>query len=29
MKPDFCEYCNAPLEDGEKLVTVFRHRRCW
>lgn len=27
MKSDFCEYCNAPLEGGEKLVTVYRHRQ--
>jgi YgiT-type zinc finger domain-containing protein len=27
MKEDFCEYCNAPLPDDEKLVTVYRHRR--
>lgn len=26
MEYDFCEYCNAPLTDGEKLVTVYRHR---
>lgn len=27
MEKDFCEYCNADLPDGEKLVTVYRHRR--
>ena len=27
MAQDFCEYCNAPLPDDEKLVTVYRHRR--
>ena len=27
MEKDFCEYCNATLPDGEKLVTVYRHRR--
>lgn len=27
MEKDFCEYCNAPLPDVEKLVTVYRHRR--
>lgn len=27
MGRDFCEYCNAPLEGSEKLVTVYRHRR--
>jgi YgiT-type zinc finger domain-containing protein len=27
MQPDFCEYCNAPLEGSEKSVTVYRHRR--
>ncbi len=27
MEKDFCEYCNAALPDGEKLVTVYRHRR--
>jgi len=27
MKSDFCEYCNAPMERGEKLVTVYRHRK--
>lgn len=26
MEYDFCEYCNAPLTEGEKLVTVYRHR---
>jgi YgiT-type zinc finger domain-containing protein len=26
MKPDSCEYCNAPLGVAEKLVTVYRHR---
>lgn len=26
MMPDFCEYCNAPLDGNEKLVTVYRHR---
>jgi YgiT-type zinc finger domain-containing protein len=24
---DFCEYCNAPLPEIEKLITVYRHRR--
>ena len=27
MEPDFCEYCNAELTAGEKLVTVYRHRK--
>ena len=27
MRTDFCEYCNAPLENAEKLVTVYRHRK--
>ncbi len=27
MKMDFCEYCNAPLGDHEKPVTVYRHRK--
>ncbi len=27
MEQDFCEYCNAPLPEGERLVTVYRHRR--
>lgn len=27
MERDFCEYCNAALPGGEKLVTVYRHRR--
>jgi len=27
MKQDFCEYCNAILPTGEKLVTIYRHRR--
>jgi len=27
MEQDFCEYCNAPLADTEKLVTVYRHCR--
>ena len=27
MEQDFCEYCNALLPEGEKLVTVYRHRR--
>lgn len=27
MEKDFCEYCNATLPDGVKLVTVYRHRR--
>lgn len=27
MNLDFCEYCNAPLADGQKLVTVYRHRK--
>ncbi len=24
-KPDFCEYCDAPLTDREWQVTVYRH----
>ncbi len=27
LEPDFCEYCNAPLPESEKLVTVYRHRQ--
>src|SRR6266849_1870914 len=27
MKMDFCEYCAAPLNGSEKLVTVYRHSR--
>lgn len=27
MEQDFCEYCNAALPAGEKLVTVYRHRQ--
>ncbi len=27
MEKDFCEYCNAPLPDEEKSVTVYRHRQ--
>lgn len=27
MEIDFCEYCNAPLTDPERLVTVYRHRQ--
>lgn len=27
MDSDFCEYCNAPIENGDKLVTVYRHRK--
>ncbi len=27
MNQDYCEYCNAPLTGGERLVTVYRHRR--
>lgn len=27
MNSDFCEYCNAPIENGDKLVTVYRHRK--
>ena len=27
MQQDFCEYCNATLPAGEKLVTVYRHRQ--
>lgn len=27
MKTDFCEYCGAPLNGSEKLVTVYRHSR--
>jgi len=26
-KPDFCEYCDGPLGNGERLVTVYRHRK--
>jgi YgiT-type zinc finger domain-containing protein len=26
-RSDFCEYCDGPLDDGERLVTVFRHRK--
>ena len=26
-KTDPCEYCRAPLDVGERLVTVYRHRR--
>jgi YgiT-type zinc finger domain-containing protein len=26
MERDFCEYCNAPLNGTERLVTVYRHR---
>ncbi len=25
MEKDFCEYCNAPLPNEEKFVTVYRH----
>lgn len=24
---DFCEYCNAPLPENKKPVTVYRHRQ--
>ena len=24
---DFCEHCGAPLTNGERLVTVYRHRK--
>ncbi len=27
MKTDLCEHCRAPLKDGERLVTVYRHSR--
>ncbi len=27
MSKDFCEYCGAPLNGSEKLVTVYRHSR--
>jgi YgiT-type zinc finger domain-containing protein len=27
MREDFCEYCNAALPAGEKLVTVYRRRQ--
>lgn len=27
MENDFCEYCNAPLPNVEKFVTVFRHKQ--
>jgi YgiT-type zinc finger domain-containing protein len=27
MKVDFCEYCNAPMNGGERFVTVYRHRK--
>lgn len=27
MKSDFCEYCNASIENTDKLVTVYRHRK--
>ncbi len=27
MPEDFCEYCDATLPAGEKLVTVYRHRQ--
>jgi YgiT-type zinc finger domain-containing protein len=27
LEPDYCEYCNAPLPESEKLVTVYRHRQ--
>ena len=27
MEQDFCEYCDAVLPAGEKLVTVYRHRQ--
>lgn len=27
MKQDFCEYCNAQLDDTEKFVNVYRHRK--
>jgi len=26
-KSDFCEYCDAPLTNDERLVTVYRHRK--
>ena len=25
--PDTCEYCRAALGTGERLLTVYRHRR--
>ena len=27
MEKDFCEYCNGPLPDTEKPITVYRHRK--
>ena len=24
---DFCEYCDSPLRDDERLVTMYRHRK--
>jgi YgiT-type zinc finger domain-containing protein len=27
MEQDFCEYCNAALPAGEKLVTIYRQRQ--
>lgn len=26
MKRDFCEYCNTPLPEHEKPITVYRHK---
>lgn len=25
MKPDFCEYCSAPMKRRQRRVTVHRH----
>jgi YgiT-type zinc finger domain-containing protein len=27
MEQDFCEYCDAAMLAGEKLVPVYRHRQ--
>lgn len=27
MDMDFCEYCNTPLLNEEKPITVYRHRQ--
>jgi len=27
MEGDFCEYCDAQLEQMEKPITVYRHRK--
>jgi len=26
VDPDFCEYCDAPLGDHARSVTMYRHR---